>query len=443
MSSIDFFVPVFYSNQIKTIPQQALETIDEYFYLGGKFRITIFDPNAEHPQSWAMQNHQNRHRSWINVTLKVVSYCTIILPLVALLIKATLRCYLQVSSIRVQQGSVPSSCMEVRLLNEALQYIGSFLSYQDQAQLAQAAIFTRDAARDTQQYYIDLMAPLKTEIEALPVGPIARGDFQRLLGGLVTSPAAIHPKHWIPVMDALMRRLGSDDTVNGIVQKHSNIANLLATSEQPISSDQIYEFCRYLGRKQLSKIMPWIGYRALEQYSLKPQLNSVSVNKAIKEYLTQQAKKHIQARSNGYFLPNNRMLSFQETNIDPRKWFGFNREENSLWTQPGAQNGEIALMPELLLEVLWTHIQSLRASCIDRPFMVYMTGRAEAELPHNFTLTIAQRITNADIFLDHNHTINTEEIEKRKYARCLGNLSDEEMEALAAEHYPNAVAIRN
>lgn len=152
---------------------------------------------------------------------------------------------------------------------------------------------------------------------------------------------------------------------------------------------------------------------------------------------------HIRAGSNGYPLPGNRTLNFQETAIDPRKWFGFNGEDSSLWTQPGAQNGEIAPMPELLLEVLWTHIQSLRASCVDRPFMVGMFGRAEAELPNNFTLTLAQRITNADIFLDHENTINTEEIEKQNYARCLGDLSNEEKEALAAEHYPNAVVARD
>src|SRR5690606_38169968 len=216
-----------------------------------------------------------------------------------------------------------------------------------------------------------------------PAGPLSNADFQRLLVGLVTSPALGHPKHWVPVMDALMGHLGPNDTVNGIIQKHANIADLLATSAQPISPDQVYQFCKYLGQKQLSKIMPWIGYRALEQYSLKPPLDSASVNKALKEYLTQQAKLHIRAGNNGYFLPHNRMLNFQETDIDPRKWFGFNGEESSLWTQPGAENGEIAPMPALLLEVLWTHIQSLRASCADKPFMVGMIGRAEAQLPHN------------------------------------------------------------
>jgi hypothetical protein len=444
MSSIDFFVPVIYNNQNKTTSQQILEAVDEYFYFGDKPRVTIFSPDAEHPQSWARQNHQNRHRSWTNTALKVASYFTIIPPLVALATKVLLRRCLQVSSIQVEQAFAPNSRIEAKLSAEVLRNIGSFLSHQDQAQLAQVAVFARDAALDIQQYYIDLMTPLKTEIEALPAGPLSNADFQRLLVSLVTSPASGHPKHWVPVMDALMGHLGPSDTFDGIIQKHANIAELLATSAQPISSDQVYQLCKYLGQKQLSKIMSWIGYRALEQYSLKPQLNSASVNKALKEYLSRKAKVHIRAGNDGYFLPRNQMLEFQKIDIDPRQWFGLNGEENSLWTQPGAENGEIAPMPELLLEVLWTHIQSLRTSCVDKPFMVGMRGRAEAQLPHNFILALAQRITNADIFLDHNHTtIDKAEIEKPNYARSLGYLSDAEKEALATESYPNAVVVRD
>jgi hypothetical protein len=435
-----FFTPVIYNN--KNILHQVLETVDEYFYLGNQPRVTIFSPDAGHPQSWAMKNRQDRHRSWTNTSLKVASYFTIIPPLIALSTKALLRRCLQVSSIPVEQTFVPSSRIEVKLPIDILQNIALFLSYQDQAQLAQVAVFARDAVRNTQQYYISLMAPLKTKIEALPAGPLNNADFQRLLVSLVTSPALGHPKHWVPIMDVLMGHLVCGNTVDDIIKKHAHIAELLATSARPISSDQTYQFCKYLGRKQLSNTLPWIGYRVLEQYALKPQLNSASVNTALKEYLTQQAKMKIRAKDNGYYLSDNQILSLQETIIDPREWFGFNGEEHSLWIQPGTQNREIAPMPKLLLEVLWTHIQSLHDACVDKPFMVGMMGRLEAQFPHNFTLTLAQRITNADIFLNHNNTIDREEIEKQYYARGLDNLSDEEMKALVAERYPNAMVVK-
>src|SRR5690606_39522000 len=81
----------------------------------------------------------------------------------------------------------------------------------------------------------------------------------------------------------------------------------------------------------------------------KPPLDSASVNKALKEYLTQQAKLHIRAGNNGYFLPHNRMLNFQETDIDPRKWFGFNGEERSEEHTSELQSRE-NLVCRLLLE---------------------------------------------------------------------------------------------
>ena len=70
-----------------------------------------------------------------------------------------------------------------------------------------------------------------------------------------------------------------------------------------------------------------------------------------------------------------------------------------------------------------------------------MRGRTEAGLPDNFALSLAKRITNAQIFLDHNNTVNTEELEKANYARELRLFSDEEMEELA-QQYPNAIEIR-
>jgi len=442
MSSIDFFTPVNYNNQIKTIPQKILETVDDYLYLGDKFRVKIFDPNADNPQLWAMQDRQGRHHSWTHTAIKIASYCTLVLPLIALLTKATLRCYLQISSIQIQTRFSPNSQIEDRLPTELFQHIGSFLSDKDHGQLAQVGMFARDAERDAQQYHMDLMAPLKAEIQALPADPLTREDFQRLLVGLITSPSMGHPKYWTPVMDALMEKTAPENTARETIRSHANMADLLATSEEPISPEQIYQFCKYLGQKQLSEIKPWIAYRALEQYLLKPVLDLTSVNKALKEYLTQQATKHITTKNNAYFLPNNRLLGFQETTIDPRNWFGINGENYALWEQPDAENGEVAPhIPELLLEVLWTHIQSLQTSCIDRAFSISMFGRHEAELPHHFTLTLAQRITNANIFLDHGNTIDRREFEKPYYGRNLGNLNDAEIEEVA-QQYPAAVTIR-
>ena len=441
MSSIHFFTPVIYNNPTKTRAQQALEAIDECFYLGNKLRVTIFTSNATHPQSWALQNRQCYYRSWKNIAIKVAFFFTLLPPLILLTAKALLRRHLKVSSIKIEQGFAPNS-IEAKLPVYVLQKIGSFLNYRDQDQLARVAHFTHDAARRTQQ----LTALLKTEVEALPVyGAFFCDDFQRLLVQLVKSPAAGHSKHWVSVMNALIRHIPIHSKTKGSIESHGEIASLLAYSEQPISPDQIYQFCKYLGNdrsgyvercNQLLKWSPWIGYRALEQYLHYPEkLDLTAINRSLKEYLTQQAKVLIVARNDLYYPLNNHLkLLVHKIEIDPRQWFGRDGNEYSLWfKRPWRSDGEIAPMPDLLVEVLWTHIQSLRASCMDRPFIVSMMGSTTATLPYNFTLKLAQLITSAGIFLEHGNSIDGGQLEKSRYA-----LPHLDREWMAAE-YPQAV----
>lgn len=435
MTSIDFFTPVTYKHPIKTRAQQALETVDEYLYLGlwSQFRVSIFAPDQVHPQAWAMQDRENCSRSWTNITLKVLSYGILIFPLIALLAKATLRWSLQVSSI---QFAPSTSHMETKLPLDTRLAIRAFLGYQDQSNLAQVANFLGYM----HTYEKDVIGPLKAEIEALPVGPVAPEVFQRLLVQLIISPIAGHPKYWVPVADALMGHEASayDNTIDEAIQAHTRIAALLAISEEPISSKQLYQFCSYLAQKQLSNRRPWVGYRSLEQYLLNPHLGfaHVEIQKVLKDYLTQQAKKDIKAHTSSYDLVNNRRLRFQDTDIDPRLWFGWEDENSSLWNQPNLPEGELIQIPPLLSEVLWTHLQSLRDSCPNIPLTVAMTGRVEAPLPHNFTLTLARQITNAEIFLWS--TINPQELEKPYYGRGLGSFYGEAREGLAVL-YPDAV----
>lgn len=482
MSSIDFFVPVIYSNQIKTLPQQALEAVDEYFYLGNKYPVTIFPPDASHPHALARQNRGDRYSSWKNVALKVASYCTLIFPLIALSAKVILRWYLQVSSIKIEeapssggggkfksfdtskaseskktdplktasstglkQGSANSSLIKEKLPNDILTEIGELLSYKDQGSLAQCAVFTRDIVRNINERYINSMKSFETEIEALPPGQIGTEDLQRLLVGVVTSIAVGHPKYWVPVMDSLMRHVASDNTIDGIIQTHANLANLLATSGTPISSEQIYQFCKYLGQKHLSQVWPWSSYRALEQYALKLGHCSEGVQRAIKEYLTEQAQVHIKARSEALLLSNNRVLEYKIINIDSRLWFGLNGNGNSLWVQPGAQNEETAVMPEMFLDVLWTRIKSLQNAFQGQVLEVSMQGSAEARLPRNFTLELGCRIVSSSIFLDYNGTIQSDQIQRSMFGQSLGSFdlnNEDTKEHFYNQNYPNAIVTR-
>lgn len=99
MNAIGFFTPVVYQTMTKTFSEHCLERVDEYFYLGNQPRFILLDLNAENSTYWAMQKGQDSPPSWPQIALKVISYCTLILPLLALGAKAILRSSLQISTV--------------------------------------------------------------------------------------------------------------------------------------------------------------------------------------------------------------------------------------------------------------------------------------------------------------------------------------------------------
>ena len=89
MTSINFFTPIIYKSETKTILQTTLEYVDEYFYFGGlKACICNFNTFTV----------EIDHRTWMNTALKISSYCTIILPLLGLFAKAILRSVLKINT---------------------------------------------------------------------------------------------------------------------------------------------------------------------------------------------------------------------------------------------------------------------------------------------------------------------------------------------------------
>jgi hypothetical protein len=435
MQSIDFFAPVTYNNQTKTISQQALEIVDEYFYLGDKFRVQIFPSNGEHPQFWSNLDRQGCDRSWPNRAIKIASYCTLILPMLGLLIKAFLRLHLQTSTIPMRTQSFAVSKMEAMPVAILEQIIRPMLSYKEQGRLAQVGIFSQNVANAVKQRYITMTAPLKQELQALPADQLTRDNFQRLLVGLVTSPAAGHPIHWIPLVKALIGHLPLE-TDSDIINTHAYLADLLATAEPPISPSDTYRFLTYLEQEQLSDSRPWICYRVFEQYLLREELDSASVSKVLKKCLNRKTETYIDIKNVDMFISNNRLLRIVEVCIDTSEWFGSSRFAHPLWRQMGAETDVIAPMPEILVEVLGTHIQSLRNSVLYRPFSVKVRGSSDA--PYNFLLPLGQHIVNAKIHLWNAGAFDHDKLGKPQYGIRNVTYADKLYEKLALE-YPRAV----
>lgn len=88
MNKIDFFTPVVFTNSSKSSEQFLLEAVDSYFYLGGK-KAEVF-PNSLKNGTELVYLAEKKSSFWA-AALKVASYCTLILPLLALAVKAVLR----------------------------------------------------------------------------------------------------------------------------------------------------------------------------------------------------------------------------------------------------------------------------------------------------------------------------------------------------------------
>jgi hypothetical protein len=132
---------------------------------------------------------------------------------------------------------------------------------------------------------------------------------------------------------------------------------------------------------------------------------------------------------------SNDTIKFRKVEVDPRHWFVVSGVDHSLLKRK--TEGEEPSIPEPLLEVLWTRIQFLRTTHSDLPFEVGMAGRFEAQLPKNYTLQLAQRITNADMFLASNDTVDKALLEKSEYAKEIYKLTRKEEQALM-QRYPKA-----
>jgi len=86
MASINFFTPVHFGNQSITCHQAMQETVDDYFYLGGK-KASVIDAQDSKMKVVLLE----KSPPFLNTCLKVLSYFTLIIPTLMLIAKTILR----------------------------------------------------------------------------------------------------------------------------------------------------------------------------------------------------------------------------------------------------------------------------------------------------------------------------------------------------------------
>lgn len=413
MASIDFFTPVVYPTPARTWSQWVLQTVDESFYLGGRFRVGISSPTNDPSFLVAQKNYFDRRRSWTNITLKIGYYCTVIPPLAALAIKAFLRWYLNIStiappkeacqgspqkkrqSIILLEESWQSSLLEREIPKEILQKIALLLNYQDQQHLACVAHFTHGAVRFAQEPYFCPMRPIRAEIEAFNVGCINLQKATSLFIQLITVPAEEGPpplmEHlWDPLMRHMLRYFlfQSGASINFATFKE------VIVQCKSFTSHQADRFCRCLALKlsTSNNYYPWYCYRLFEFLWQQFPNSQTEIKENAQKYLMLEAERKIKATPKEIRLKTG-VVNLEDIDIDPRQWFGTDGHPQSLWAPEGSR------LPELVQDAIWGRIQVLCKVCPGQLMVVDISSRREFHPPEAFLLPLAQKITDAQIFL--------------------------------------------
>ncbi len=98
---VNFFTPITFKNQKKTFFDTCLETIDSYFYLGGKKAfVSTLIPTSPHTKKVVLSYDKT---SIFTTMAKIISYTSLILPLIMLAGKVMFRRTSKFKVVNVQQ----------------------------------------------------------------------------------------------------------------------------------------------------------------------------------------------------------------------------------------------------------------------------------------------------------------------------------------------------
>ena len=320
-----------------------------------------------------------------------------------------------------------------------------FLSYEEQGKFAQTARCAADSVHYLNEIIQDSVVGISERVAFLEgQESIDPEQLQQLFVAMIESPAVGHPQYWAPVMNRVMAMVpdAKTRTISGIMQYYELIFEMLGKSGKTFSHRQVEALMQYLGQSMVF-FKPWISYRIFERAIETAHFDREVVEAVLRQVLFQIAENKIAVRLHTVMisaeLPE---LAYIKAEIDPRFWFGANGNHYSLWETLDMVADETVYMPSILEEVLWKFFQGLKESCPVLPLQVNMIGRVEAELPLNFTLNLARRITDAEIFLDCLHTVRRSDLINSQYACSIyAYLSaDPQRGSDLAQQYPEAVA---
>lgn len=248
------------------------------------------------------------------------------------------------------------------------------------------------------------ISKFENAIESLDEKSLNIESFHSLFQNLLKSPLVDKNwEAWTRLMDRLVDKLVASEmeklTANReLPYKKKSWTLILQNSNKylakqiKLSPHSISKFINFLESKYLGKHSPSYCYVVFEVYkeefSSQKEIQS-EIDAACKKFLTNQA---IELLQSGQTM----------IDINLSKWFCAIRESNEE-------------LPELLKDVLWERIQSLHTSSNGLKKVLMIDDEWES-FPHNFMLPLAKLITDAEITLVHNGTIDPDRLSKPEFA---------------------------
>jgi hypothetical protein len=362
---ISHFVSVSYGEEFsKQASHKAMEWVDKYLYLGGK-HVTIFPSTQPQGVPWGhiCDKYDGYKPSTAFTVFKIISYCTLVFPLIVFTARLFLRYKLGITSIFVcapiSACAPPVPTCTQNWLPEVIEKVISFLDEKDAGSLSQTSKYYRDhiqSIRSRSKEDCDARAAardFRERIIKLPGIP-AHGWEERayykpyaaLIIEILTQSSLDLRKYKVPLIDNLMSRalLRAGGDAADILYVYDTIRDGMFTCglskrSWDLASRYMDLFCD-LGVYHLQKYPALLGFRILchflgkcnrnvsfsEDLCAEWYKNHKALERGVPEkdscverYLNHQAE-----RSLIVTYPNRSLC--KQINIDAERWFGPIRE---------------------------------------------------------------------------------------------------------------------
>lgn len=338
------------------------------------------------------EERSNQSKGYL--TIKRLSYFTLILPFMAWIGKISLRSYLYT----YHNSAISQDFIKTRIPDEIIHIILGFLSPKDQKNFRLTAVFIHDLITKAASPFLSI----KQEIKSFPKTiTISEEKFAHFFCTLISSSSIAHLFFWSSMMNAVMDHFGACNNMSEMIQKHQRLAVLLETSKGPISSDHAPFLYNFFIKNILPKNRIYTSYQILEKYLTHNKKNADAWNFILDKYLNNAAKNKIYLKNASHHrkIKDNKIHpSIFFILIDLKEWFEEDETQEPSITI--SSENPTVLIPNPIKKAILMQIEALQKKEKDGIYRVSFLNDKESNLPLDFALPLIQELKERQIVID-------------------------------------------